>query len=183
MPISPTRTDTPEVFSLQNAGAPTNGTSGTFAGVAGIGQMLFDSTNGVWYANTNTQASPTWRVVDPHFLVHAQSNTVARTDTTAKAMFTLPAGSVILAVDVYGAVGSDAATTATIVVGKSGTANAYLTSHNVKGAAGVGFYSAPESVPGTIGASAVPVTATYAETGGASTTGGPWTVIIRYTTG
>jgi len=41
-------------------GAPTNGTSGTFAGFAGPGTLLLDFTNGVAYINTNTQASPTW---------------------------------------------------------------------------------------------------------------------------
>jgi hypothetical protein len=42
------------------AGAPTNGTSGTGAGVAKPGSFLIDSTNGVVYMNTNTLASPTW---------------------------------------------------------------------------------------------------------------------------
>ena len=43
---------------LTNAGAPTNGT--TWAGVAGIGALLLDSTNGVMYINTGTKVSPTW---------------------------------------------------------------------------------------------------------------------------
>lgn len=45
---------------LTNAGAPTNGTSGTLAGVAVPGQLMLDTTNKVLYQNTNTQASPTW---------------------------------------------------------------------------------------------------------------------------
>jgi len=43
-----------------NAGTPTSGTSGTFAGLAGKGSILIDHTNGVAYINTNTKASPTW---------------------------------------------------------------------------------------------------------------------------
>ena len=45
-----------------NAGAPTNGVlgTGTFAGAAAIGALLEDSTNGVLYINTGTQASPVW---------------------------------------------------------------------------------------------------------------------------
>jgi len=45
---------------LPNAGTPTNGTSGTFAGKAGIGSLLLDYTNGVLYVNAGTLASPTW---------------------------------------------------------------------------------------------------------------------------
>lgn len=45
---------------LTNAGAPTNGTSGTFAGQAGPGAILIDYTNAKLYQNTNTLASPTW---------------------------------------------------------------------------------------------------------------------------
>src|SRR5229473_1694125 len=48
---------------LQGAGAPTNGTSGTGAGKAGVGSLYIDTTAGVWYTNTNTKASPTWTVI------------------------------------------------------------------------------------------------------------------------
>jgi hypothetical protein len=46
-----------------NAGAPTSGTSGTLAGIADIGSLLIDNTNGVLYQNTNTIASPTWTAI------------------------------------------------------------------------------------------------------------------------
>ncbi len=42
------------------AGAPSNGTSGTLAGIAGPGLLLVDVTNKTFYQNTNTKASPTW---------------------------------------------------------------------------------------------------------------------------
>lgn len=41
-------------------GAPTDGTSGSFAGVAPPNALLMDITTGAVYKNTNTQASPTW---------------------------------------------------------------------------------------------------------------------------
>jgi hypothetical protein len=46
----------------QNAGAPSDGGSGTLAGDPWLekGDLLIDITNGTLYQNTNTQASPTW---------------------------------------------------------------------------------------------------------------------------
>lgn len=44
------------------SGAPTSGTSGTLAGVAGPGSLLL-RTDGTLYVNSNTKASPTWSVV------------------------------------------------------------------------------------------------------------------------
>ena len=41
-------------------GTPTDGTSGTKAGRAGPGSMCIDATNGIWYRNMNTKASPLW---------------------------------------------------------------------------------------------------------------------------
>lgn len=45
---------------FHNAGAPSNGTSGTLAGKAPPAALLVDTTNKTFYQNTNTQASPTW---------------------------------------------------------------------------------------------------------------------------
>lgn len=47
-----------KVFTLVNAGAPTNGVTGI--GIAGKGCLLVDTTNGTLYQNTGTLASPTW---------------------------------------------------------------------------------------------------------------------------
>ena len=55
-----------DISVVGNAGPPTNGTSGTFAGVASKGQILVDTTNAVLYMNINTQASPTWTVITPY---------------------------------------------------------------------------------------------------------------------
>ncbi len=48
------------VLFLSDAGAPTDGASGTGAGKAGIGSLYVNITNGDHYRNTGTQASPTW---------------------------------------------------------------------------------------------------------------------------
>ena len=50
------------VLFLSGSGAPTNGASGTGAGIAGPGSLYVDTDNGAGnhYRNTNTQASPTW---------------------------------------------------------------------------------------------------------------------------
>lgn len=45
---------------FENAGVPTNGTTGTLNGKIGVGSLLIDTTNGGLYINTGTQASPTW---------------------------------------------------------------------------------------------------------------------------
>uniref|UniRef100_A0A6M3INL2 Uncharacterized protein n=1 Tax=viral metagenome TaxID=1070528 RepID=A0A6M3INL2_9ZZZZ len=47
----------------RNAGVPTNGTAGTYYGVADPGDLLINTTNMQLYINTNTQASPTWSLV------------------------------------------------------------------------------------------------------------------------
>lgn len=45
---------------VTNAGTPTSGVSGTYAGQAGPGSLLIDFTNTVLYMNLGTLASPTW---------------------------------------------------------------------------------------------------------------------------
>jgi hypothetical protein len=51
------------VLPVTTQGAPTSGTSGSYATFAGIGTLLIDTTNGKLYINTGTKASPTWTVV------------------------------------------------------------------------------------------------------------------------
>lgn len=48
------------VWIMTNEGSPSDGTSGTGAGYMGPGSMIIDRSNGAFYANTNTAASPTW---------------------------------------------------------------------------------------------------------------------------
>lgn len=47
-------------MTFYSAGAPSNGASGTHAGVAPAAALLIDSTNKVLYQNSNTLLSPTW---------------------------------------------------------------------------------------------------------------------------
>lgn len=49
------------VLIVTDAGAPTNGTTG--ANLCGIGSLYVNKSNGKWYTNTGTLASPTWTVV------------------------------------------------------------------------------------------------------------------------
>lgn len=71
--------DTIERIVWTNAGAPTNGTSGTLKGVAQPGDLLVDTTNKTLYQNTNTSASPTWSLV-------SLPSTGLRRDTVSNAL-------------------------------------------------------------------------------------------------
>lgn len=51
------------VQAASHAGAPSDGTSGTGAGLLDKGAVLTDTTNAKLYINTGTKASPTWSVV------------------------------------------------------------------------------------------------------------------------
>lgn len=111
--------------------------------------------------------------------------TIARTDTSAKELFGLPKGSIIAGIYVIGAAASDAATTATVGIGSTTSANEYMTGYDVKTAGtGEGYNPAGGAAVGsamaTPIASDLPVYGIYAETGTASTTGGPWTIKLEY---
>jgi hypothetical protein len=153
------------------SGAPT---TGTFK----VGDFIVTQA-GSLYICTAAGTPGTWVLVGNSTTEFAQHNTIARTNTTAKALFTLPANSFITSIGVYVPVASDSATSADISVGKSGSQQAYLDTQDVKGA-GTGLIAAgAKTIVGSVGSSAVPVTGLYRETGAAST-GGPYTVIMRY---
>lgn len=110
---------------------------------------------------------------------------VVRTDTTAFQGAVLPKDAVITGWYVIGTVASDAATTATISVGSTATSNEYINGYDVKTAAtATGYNPAGAKAVGTAMMSKLtsdtPVYAKYAETGTASTTGGPWYVKVEY---
>ena len=108
---------------------------------------------------------------------------VARTDTTAFEAFILPKGSVVAGAYVLGSVASDAATTAIIDVGTNpGTSDQIVDSFSVK-TNGVGYFATGATTGAFMGAQLPSDTlfkARYAETGTASTTGGPWLVKVEY---
>lgn len=119
--------------------------------------------------------------------VLVKSFSIARTDTTAAIKAQLPAGAVPIMFVINGTVSSDAGTTGTVSIGTSSASNQYVNGYDVKGngasaailpaIGGIGAVASATSVP-----RGLPVTiyGKYAETGTASTTGGPWTIDVLY---
>lgn len=106
--------------------------------------------------------------------------TIARTDTAAKTLGTLPQNAIITAIHVHVPTVSNAGTTAVVSVGKSGgTGTEYVNTVDVKGAAGV-IALGTKGTLGSVGLAAVTVTGIYAETGTASSSGGPFNVFVHY---
>jgi hypothetical protein len=52
-----------DLMPINGAGIPTDGTSGTGAGIAGPGCLYIDRTNAELYQNIGTLASPTWTLI------------------------------------------------------------------------------------------------------------------------
>ena len=108
---------------------------------------------------------------------------VARTDTTAKDLFTLRAGDIPIRLEIVGTAASNAGTAATLSIGSTSNATYFAAGIDVKSATltsgGLG-----QSVPSSAGNLGVrlafdtTVQATYAEAGTASTSGGPWQVYM-----
>jgi len=119
----------------------------------------------------------------PAFELLTKTVQIKRTDTTAFQAFTLPKGAVIAGAYVMGTVASDAATTATVSVGSNpGTTNECVAAFSVK-TNGVGYFAAGATAGTSVGSQLTADTlikAVYAETGTASTTGGPWLVKVEY---
>lgn len=109
---------------------------------------------------------------------------VARTDTTAAVKAVLPGDSTIVDINILG-VASDAATTAVVSVGSTSTATEYVNAQDVKTAGGLirptsTIGSAIPNLENIPVSTDLPIYAKYAETGTASTVGGPYTVIVYY---
>lgn len=107
---------------------------------------------------------------------------ISRTDTTAKTLFDLPPNACITDVKMIGTA-SNAATTATISLGVPGSDTAILNAHDVKTTGGVTRVAGTTAQAGyffNIVGPAFTVTGKYAETGTASTAGGPWTIAVEY---
>ena len=110
---------------------------------------------------------------------------VSRTDTTATLKAMLPAQASITNVYKYGSTASDAGTTATItitVANNTGTistsgASSVLSAGNIN--ALLNMTNIPNIEPLPL-AGDLRISAQYAETGTASTTGGPWKIAVEY---
>lgn len=116
--------------------------------------------------------------------VQCKAFQVLRTDTTATTKMMLPGDSTIIDIHIAG-VASDAATTAVVSIGSSVTATEYINAQDVKTAGGMirptSTFSTNlpnlENVPIT---KDILIWAKYAETGTASTVGGPYTVFVYH---
>jgi hypothetical protein len=105
---------------------------------------------------------------------------VARTDTTARALMALPKGAIVLGISLQADTASDAATTATVSVGTTTTATEWVNSQDVKSAAGVITPTLASGVLNTVLTADTILYGKYAETGTASTVGGPWYLKVEY---
>lgn len=110
---------------------------------------------------------------------------VARTDTTASVKAVLPASASIIDVRIFG-VASNAVSTATIGLGTTSAANQIISGQDVKTAGGLVRPTTSVQSAGFLAFEPIPWTgdlqiwAQYAESGGASTVGGPWIVQLDY---
>lgn len=109
---------------------------------------------------------------------------VNRTDTVATVKCVLPGDATIIDMRIFSPVASDAATTAVVSVGIPGTNTYFLNTVDVKAAAGkIAITSKAanmmnlENIPVSTD---IIINAIYAETGTASTTGGPFYVTVEY---
>jgi hypothetical protein len=117
-----------------NAGAPTNGASGTFANIAGPGSQLIDYTNKILYMNTGTKAVPVWTA--GAYLGVQVAKEVTLTETTGAGVYTgsvtVPAGATILDIIVNGVALWTATTSATLKVGDVADDDGYYTAVDLK---------------------------------------------------
>jgi hypothetical protein len=106
---------------------------------------------------------------------------IERTDTTQETKMWLPANSSILNVSVRRSVTSDGET-ASISVGYGSTTNNLISGLDVK-TAGLSFGTLDTVIAqpeGNQPGEDIKITAVYTETGTASSTGGPWVVMVQY---
>lgn len=110
---------------------------------------------------------------------------VSRTDTVASVKAMLPAAATVIDIWIIGAA-SNAGTTANVSVGTSATATEWINAQDVKTAGGlirptstVSATNLPNVEPTPWGAD-ISIYAKYAETGTASSAGGPYTVVVMF---
>lgn len=111
---------------------------------------------------------------------------VSRTDTVASVKAMFPGGSSPYRIYISGTTASDAGTTAAVTVVISDNSGTISTGTADVLSAGVGATTAIVNMPGLPALTAIPnngdykVTVSYAETGTASTTGGPWKLSLEF---
>lgn len=113
--------------------------------------------------------------------VMTKIGSITRSNTTDTTLFQLPIGAIPVSLYFWVPVASNAGTTATISVGVTGTDTFFLSGQDVKGTSGQQRVSTVTNMFAAVSTSAVTnVVAKYAETGTASSTGGPFTVAIDF---
>lgn len=106
---------------------------------------------------------------------------VERFDTTARDLFTLRAGDIPIGLTFFSPAASNAGTSARVSIGSTGNATFFSVGIEVKS----GTQSLGQSAPSSATNLCAPlpfdtvVQGTYAENGAASTSGGPWTVVME----
>jgi hypothetical protein len=111
---------------------------------------------------------------------------VSRSDTTPAVLkAVLPGSASILSINIHGSTNSDAATTATVIITVSNNTGVISTGTavDVKGSGTVSALVQMSALPNIEPlplAGDLLIKAVYAETGTASTTGGPWVFDINY---
>lgn len=116
--------------------------------------------------------------------IHVTAFQVARTDTASSVKDMLPADASILYILREGSTASDAATTATVTITVANNGGTVSTkADDVKGSGAttgfVGMTALPNVEPIPLNGD-LTISAVYAETGTASTTGGPWNYVVAY---
>lgn len=108
---------------------------------------------------------------------------VTRSDTTSNIKAYLPKGAILVGMYTIGGQNSNAGTTATLNVGTTSGGGDLVGSMDLRAGAN-GFRTVSGANTGSQATQALtsdfPVWATYAETGTASTLGGPWVVRLEY---
>ena len=129
----------------------------------------------------------------PPKVVQVKQGFISRTDTVTKNLFVLPKFARVLYVMVSGFANSNAGTTAIISAGITGNNALFVNSFDVKATgAQINLFNAqgpavsynagsPALYAGKL-ATDTTITGIYSETGAASSSGGPWTISVYYTT-
>ena len=122
----------------------------------------------------------TFATTPSSFQEYIKAADVERTMTSATELMTIPQGHTILGMTLVGTA-SDAATTATLSIGNAGSGTAYVNARDVKTAAtGTGLMPLTLAADHQAALTAdTKITATYAETGTASSDG-DWILYVRY---
>jgi hypothetical protein len=124
-------------------------------------------------------------ITPPSKDVRVKAFSVARTDTTATVKAMLPFNSTIIDFLIFGAA-SNAGTTATLSIGSSVTSTEYVNAQDVKTAGGLIRPTSTVSATNLPNLDNIPqsgdvqIWSKYAESGTASSAGGPYTVIVFY---